>query len=399
MPKKEFVDVDFDAAFTKVRGEKIREERGSNTAIGPDDFNTAPTPEELHAIYNRGFQGVKPDTMPPEERNAHRSMMAAMPRLYDIFPWAKGLGKGKVNAPFIAAMKLSPEWGSDEAQARGDCTVHGTANACEIDHANDALWGETAYKGRLCKENIYRSRGFNSDGWSCAAPCRYVGPEGKGGLLYRQVYKDPASGDEVDLSKYNPSWEGSGSRGTPAWMEEISRKNKVKWVIPISDMEEYRDALAMCFGVNVCSGQGFSSSTDSNGLAAASGSWSHSMAHTCCDDTDWAHKTYGDMIGGIQQSWGRWNKQNGKPPGLPGMPVGMFMAKASPISRMISGEDCFAMCSVWGWDRTGWEAFDVTGMEAHLRNSTTQDYYITRAEKMAEAIQEALDTGAFNTAL
>lgn len=394
MPQKEFVGLDFGECLATLRQQA---DPATFNSVGPDAFNTAPTPEELNEIYNRGFQGINKDTITPEQDKAYTTMMAAMPRLYDIFPWAKGLGKGKVNAPFLAALKLSPTWGGDEAQTVGSCTVHGAANACEPDHANDSLFGETQYKGRIVKENIYRHRGYNSHGWSCRAPCTYVGPDGKGGLLFRQVYTNGS--ETVDLSKLNESWASNGRGGVPAWLEEISRKSKVKWVIPIANMEEYRDACALGFGINVCSGQGFSSTTDEFCLAAASGSWSHAMAHTACIDTPWAHSKYGDMIGGINQSWGRWNRQNGKPEGLAAVPVGYFFGKANVIARMVSGGDSFAMCSVWGWERTGWEAFDVTGMVDHLRGSTAQDYYKTRSEKAAEYVVEALESGAFNTAL
>lgn len=393
MPRKEFTGMDFGACLATLRKEADPQ---TFNAVGPEAFNTAPTPEELNAIYNRGFLGVNKDTITPEQDQTFGNMIAAMPRLYDIFPWAKGLGKGKISVPYLAVLKFSPEWGGDEAQTVGSCTVHGSTNACEIDHANDALFGETGYKGRLVKENTYRSRGYNSHGWSCRAPCTYVGPEGRGGLLYRKVYTN--GNETIDLSKLNETWASRGTAGVPTWLEEESRKNKVKWVIPISSMEEYRDAIALQFGINVCSGQGFRSETDENGVATASGSWSHAMGHDACDDTEWAHQKYGDMIGGIQQSWGRWNRQNGKPPACPVMPVGMFWAKANVISRMIQG-DSFAMCSVYGWERTGWEAFDTGHLVEHLLNSTQQDYYITRAERAMELVKEALDTGAFNTAL
>jgi hypothetical protein len=185
-------------------------------------------------------------------------------------------------------------------------------------------------------------------------------------------------------------------------MEAESQKNKVKLVIPITTAEEYRDVFAMGMGINVCSGQGFSSETDENGVARAQGSWSHSMAHTACIDTDWAHSKYGDMIGGIQQSWGKWNTQSGKPQGSPDMPIGMFYSKMNTVLSMLEGEDSFALCGVWGWERSSWEAF-VTIDEyrdkllTHLRNSTTQDYYKTRSEKLAEKIEEAVDCGLFQT--
>ena len=226
----------------------------------------------------------------------------------------------------------------------------------------------------------------------------YVGPEGEGGLLYRKVYEGPG-GEKVDLSRYNSSWQSNGRAGVPAWLEEESRKNKVKWIIPITSLEEYRDAIAIGFGVSVCSGQGFSDTTDEYGVAAARGSWSHAMAHTSCVDTDWAHSKYGDMIGGDQNSWGDWNSIKGKPEGVPAMPDGMFYVKANTLSSMLNGDDSFANCGVWGWERTGWEAFDITDhLLEHLKSSTVQDYYELRAKKSAEHVVEVLDSGSFNIA-
>lgn len=381
---KDFTTVSFNEALAAVRG-------------GPSisAFYTIPSPQELHAIYSRGFQGVRPETQSSESKKRFKDMMASMPNLYDTFKWAKDFGKGKLITPYVSILKLDPEWGGDDAQERGDCTVHGTAHAAAIDYGNDALFGETKYKGRLCCENIYRSRGFSGDGWSCESPCQYIGPDGAGGLLWRQVW---SSGSEsVDLSKYNSSWEGNGRAGVPAWMEAESKKNKVKWVIPITNPQLYRDALSIGFGINVCSGQGFSSNTDENGLANAQGSWSHSMAHTGCDDRDWAHQKYGDMIGGIQQSWGKWNSQNGKPPESPDMPIGMFYAKMSVIANRMLGDDSFALCSVYGWERQDWHAFDVTdykdALVTHLRNSTTTDYYEARAKKLLELSEKVAAEG------
>lgn len=381
MVQKAFVDFSFEESLATVRGGRV----------GPDQFFVGATPQELHAIYSRGFRGVRKETQTPEQKVRFQKFIAAQPSLYEIFPWAKGIGKGKLSCPYFAILHFSPSFGGDEAQDGGDCTVHGTANACETDHANDALFGETTYQGRLCKENIYRYRGRNSDGWSCEEPCWYVGPEGPGGLLYRKVYTSPDGKTSVDLSKYNYSWARNGSAGVPSWMEAESKKNKVKWVIPIRNMEEYRDAIAIGFGINICSGQGFSSTSDDWGVCAAQGSWSHSMSHQACDDRDATRAKYGDLVGWIQQQWGAWMNRKGLPPGVSTMPVGMFGSRARTILSMLNGQDSFAMCGVWGWERTGWEAFDVTELTQHLRNSTTQDYYKTRQEKSQEFVEKCYD--------
>jgi len=384
MATKAFVGKGFEECLASVRGVNA-----INTLYGSV---AAPTPDELRTIYGRGFQGVVQDSVPFEIKNAHKEMMAKMPSLYSIFPWAKGIGKGKISVPYLACVALIAGWGGLYAQVQGDCTVHGTEHAAEIDYCNDVMWGETVFKGPLAFENIYKSRGFNGDGWSCEAPCFYVGPEGKGGFLHRAVYTGP-NGEKVDLTDYNSAWQSKGSAGTPTWIEEISRKNKAKWIIPINTVEEYRDAIALGFGINFCSGQAWKSSTDEFGVSAASGGWSHALGHVGCNDTEWANSKYGGMLGMIQNSWGKWNTINGKPEGGPALSPGSFWSKIASISKLLDG-DQFAICSVWGFERTGWEVFDAGELVVHLRNSTTQDYYEYRAQKIQELTEKEIDTSS-----
>lgn len=379
--RKPFSGVPFNQCLATVRG-----------APEWSAFLTVPSPEELRAIYAQGFLGVIKDATPEAKKDEERARMA-QPSLYEAFPWAKGIGKGKRSTPYVACQKLIEGWGGLNAQVQGDCTVHGTEHATEIDYCNDCLWGETKFMGQIAFENIYRSRGFGGDGWSCTAPTRYIGPEGKGGLLYRKVWEGP-DGEKVDLTRYNSSWQSNGRAGVPAWLEEISRQNKAKWIIQIGDMEEYRDCIALAFGINFCSGQGYASSTDEFGVAVPRGGWSHAMGHTMCDDTPWAHSKYGEMLGGIQNSWGKWNTINGKPEGAPPLATGSFYTKSSGIARLLDG-DQKAVVSVYGWERTNWEAFDVIGYKddllKHLRNSTTQDYYYERSLKIQELSQQVAE--------
>lgn len=379
--QKDFVGVPFNDCLSIVRG----------GGVSASHFYAVPTPSELLAIYSRGFQGIVPGSVSPQQKEEMDKFFGSSPKLYDIFPWARGLGKGKLNVPYVACQRLIQGWGGLFAQVQGDCTVHGLEHAAEIDYCIDCLFGETSFKGPIAFENVYRSRGYNGDGWSCTAPCYYVGPNGKGGFLYRKVYEGP-NGERVDLTKYNSSWQSNGRAGVPAWLEEESRKNKAKWVIQIRSMDEYRDALAMGFGINFCSGQGWSSTTDEYGVASPRGSWSHAMAHTACDDRPWAHEKYGGMLCCVQNSWGKWNTIRGKPDGAPPLAPGSFYTKASVVARLL-GNDQLAVCEVWGWDRTNWEAFRTDQFIDYMRNSTVQDYYKERSEKLRELIDEEVENG------
>jgi hypothetical protein len=380
--QKPFSDCGFAESLATVRGGSLA-----------DALFTGPSPQELKAIYSGGYRAIRSDFLSFEEDKANKEFMASQPGLYEIFPWAKDFGKGKISLPYLAILQFSPTFGGDEAQLRGSCTVHSTANAAESDHANDALHGETEYMGRLVKENIYRSRGFSSDGWSCTAPASYVGPSGRGGFLYRKRYEGP-DGEVIDFTNFGKKtedWSGNGRAGVPKWLEEESAKNKARWIIPINSMEEYRDAIALMFGVSVCSGLGYDDETDENGVSRQRGSWSHAMAHLGCIDTDWAHQKYGNMVGGIQQSWGKWMKANGKPEGVSTVPTGMFFARGDDVWRMVKGGDSFAICGVWGWERSTWEAFDVGELKKHMSGSTQQDYYHERAVKGQQLAIQAYD--------
>jgi hypothetical protein len=381
MPLKEFTNRSFGDALGIVRMERYAE---TGIAFAAD---TPPAPHELHEVYNRGFRGVQPETISAEQRNATRDMMAAMPRLYEVFPWAKGIGKGKVNLPYLAMLHFDPEWGGDEAQQSGCCTVHGTINAATIDYAMDALMGETTYKGRLVKEAVWRSRGYNGDGWSCQEPSSWFGPNGEGGFLYRKVYEGP-NGESLDFTKYSEKWCSNGRAGVPQWLLDICQQSKARWIIPITTMEEYRDSHALGFGINICSGQGFSSTTDDHGVAEARGSWSHSMGHTGNVDTEWAHEECGDLIGADDQSWGLWNKQNGKPEGVARMAPGMFYARAKAIAGMLRGDD-YSICGVAGWDRDP-SPFERNVLLDHLRTSAVQDYYKARQERVHAMAEQAM---------
>lgn len=277
--------------------------------------------------------------------------------LYEAFPWlTPGTGRGKKLMPYKAALSLDPTWGGDEAQTRGSCVSHATRNAAMVDYGNDVFFGETTWKGRLCTENIYRHRGYDRDGWYCKAASAKIEANGSSGLLFRDRYVNPDNPrDVVDLSKFSSSterWAGNGSAGVPQWLAKKEQENQAALCIPITTIEEYCDALYLGFGINICSGYGFSSSCDEYGYARPSGSWSHAMKHGGADDSDWARQRYRDGIGMVMQSWGPWNNQRGDkmPPGFDIVPIGSFFAPFSTIAKMIAS-DAYAVCQVDGWDR------------------------------------------------
>lgn len=351
----------------------LRKERNISSIHGVHSQAIAPpTPSELRSIYDQGYVGASKDLVLPTDMPMVERAAKARISLYQAFPWLKpGTGRGKKLMPYQAALSVDPTWGGDESQTVGSCVSHGCRNAGTVDYGIDALFGETTWQGRICTENIYRHRGKNSHGWWCSAAAATVEANGKGGFLYRKKYVNPNNPrDEVDLTTFSSrteQWASNGAAGVPQWLQEIENENQAAFCIPVTTIEEFLDALYLGFGVNVCSGTGFSSRCDQYGVAKQSGSWSHAMAHVGADDTEWAHRNYDGMISCDMQSWGRWNNQNGLlvPPGFEKAPIGSFFVQERSLKPMIRS-DAYAICSVEGWDRN-------IPIEDFVRSSEFQD--------------------------
>lgn len=328
------------------------------------DYMGVPTPDELRQVYERGFKGAGVQGEAPVPGS-----FRDLPSFYSLFPWAKDIGKGKINLAYLPVLAFEPTYGTWEAQTRGSCVSHGTRNGGMCDYAADALMGQTQYKGRFCTENIYAHRGHRGCGADCYTLSHCVGKDGKSGFLVRGKYGD------VDLTTFSSKTEAWGaSHANGSSVDEIAAQNKSLNVFRCDSPEEERDAHALGFGTNGCSGLGFASSTDANGLAEQRGSWSHSMARAATIDTEWAHKTYGGLIVCTIQSWGDWNTINGKPEGVKHVPGGSFWVRGKLFGRY----------SIYGYA-------DVVGFGREYGEA--QDYLVERAKRLAELSIEAYDTG------
>jgi hypothetical protein len=305
------------------------------------DHDMSPTPKQLHEAYSSGFAGVQADP-------AHyASFRRLIPRLFDRYPTAKidGLGKGEVSMPFKAALALDSEFGSYESQTTGDCVSHATRNAGMMDYCIDAMFGGTEYIGRLATEPIYGHRGHGGQGASCSILAEYVSTDGPGGFLVRKKYE--AGGNSLDLSTYDSSiGHGWGRRGTPTWINELADDNKAMEVYNLKSVDEAIAALAMGFGISMCSGYGFSDSRNEDGVAKRRGGWSHAMAWVGVDATDRAFQSYGGPLFLVQNSWGNWNSG----PKKHGQPDGSFFIEPKIAESMINGGGGFVIASVRGHD-------------------------------------------------
>ncbi len=304
------------------------------------DYDFAPTPKQLLDIYDGGFKGVIHDTA------SYAAMRTVTPRFYDAFPGAKGRGKGRLSLPYKAALTLDPDFGGYESQTTGDCVSHATRNGGMMDYCIDAMFGETTYKGRFATENIYGYRGHRGQGANCSRLAMYVSQKGPGGFLVRDKYEDGRN--SVDLSRYNSrighNWGGSS---TPAWLNKIAATNKAMRVFNVKSMDEAIDALAMGFGIPMCSGYGFRSTRNEDGLCERGGGWNHAMAWIGVDDTDYAHQKYGGPLFLIQNSWGEWNGG----PKRHEQPDGSFFVRPKISQSMINGGGGYVVASVRGYNR------------------------------------------------
>ena len=190
-----------------------------------------------------------------------------------------------------------------------------------------------SFVARGATEAIYQSRGHKGQGMSCSGAARYVNK--KGGILLRKDY------GSIDLSTYNSSVGASHKVPKDIYTKE-AQKHQVKTISMITTVEEARDALANGYAISVCSGYGFSSKRDSNGIAKRSGGWSHAMAWISCDDTRTVHN---ETLFLVQNSWGRWNS-GGK---RHGQPDGSFWIREKDARGMLSGKGSWVFSDVDGF--------------------------------------------------
>jgi hypothetical protein len=304
------------------------------------------TPQELLQAYIDGFTGV---LYKPEHLEKFLGKLP-QPLFSDAGKDIKGSGAGKLSLPYKAVIKLSTVMPPYlERQSTGDCVSHSTRNAVDVSRATQILFAKLAESFVIvgATEGIYGYRGHGGQGMSCSEAAEFV--HEAGGVLLRQKYGD------IDLSKYKASYGiGWGTKGVPKEIKEEAKKHQVKTVSRVRTVEEARDALANGYGLSVCSNWGFSSTRDKDGFAKPSGSWSHAMAWTACDDAG-PRKSFM-----IQNSWGAWN--GGGHPTWGPIPDGAFLIDYEVANKMLNAGGAFAFSAVEGfpavdlldWGTGGW---------------------------------------------
>lgn len=289
------------------------------------------SPKKLYEMYNGGFTGC---LWEPEH---FEELMKSLK--YPLFGNAdqkvKGSGKGKLSTPFKSVLHFDKK-AYEERQSTGDCTSHGTRNACDLSraveiHVNNE---KESWIARGATEGIYGCRGQSGQGMSCSRAAQFVNDIG--GVLLRQKY------DDIDLTKYNGNTgAGWGGRGVPKDLVKVARQHQIKTTSLIKTVEEARDALYNGYGINVCSNYGFSNNRNDKGIARAQGNWSHSMAWTACDDTG----TQPYFL--VQNSWGKWN--SGGHPAWGPIPDGSFLIDSDTAAGMLNQNGAYAFSNFDGF--------------------------------------------------
>lgn len=229
----------------------------------------------------------------------------------------------------------------------GSCVGFGTTCALEHLSCMQVVLGRGEQFLEQCQESIYalsrhqigKDRLRGGDGsigiWAAEAAKQY-------GVLAR----GKAVGGKYDLSKYDPrrcrQW---GNAGPPADLLPLIKEHPCQDYAQCLSASDCRAALRAGYPIAVCSGQGFASTRDKDGFAAARGSWAHCMA--IIGYRGGSRKGFY-----IENSWGPdWIKGPTYPaagdPAAP--PEGGFWADWSVVDRMARQKDTWAFSDLVGF--------------------------------------------------
>lgn len=223
----------------------------------------------------------------------------------------------------------------------GSCVSFGTNNAVCRTLATAIAFGGANYEFKDVAEEVTYGggrqqichQGAGGDGTNGSCCAKFVQ---KYGVCPREKVAD------YDLSVYSvPTCRIFGNKGVPKAILDTMAENKVKDITLVKTWQEAKTCLANGWAIAVCSGVGFQSKRDANGVKAASGSWSHCM---CLDGYCTIN---GVEHGHIENSWG---DDNSGPTG-PGSPSKAgFWAKAATINKMLGAGDSWAFSDVSGFE-------------------------------------------------
>ena len=213
-------------------------------------------------------------------------------------------------------------------------------------------------EGVLSTEAIYwwryeRMGPRSMDGWTCPDAAKHVTTNS--GLWLRTDY--PEFG--FNLTEYSAgNIRKYLGRNPPDDVRNYGRQYLIRTATKVSGFDQVRDFLAAGYGVFFCSGVGWESSRNEDGVSSPRGSWAHSQSLVGADDRPETIRKYGEPLICILNSWARWNRGPRKVMGTNfEIPHGAYWTKASILSRM----SCIALSSVAGWPRRKLPSYGAAG--------------------------------------
>lgn len=253
-----------------------------------------------------------------------------------------GSGAGKIVLLHEAVNKVRGSFLVREQQ-RGTCVSQGWALAVDIVKcvqivagAREKFTGDTATEPIYAGSRVEIGKGAcgRGDGSVGAWAARFVTEYG---TLVRGKYGD------IDLTEPDEGisvrW-GMPRAGVPDELEPKVREHPVRTTSMVTDFEGGRDAIANGYAIAVCSNQGFTSTRDEKGFAKPRGSWAHCMCFIAVDDSD----SRPGLL--CMNSWGpHWISG----PKRHNQPDGSMWVDADTCTRMLSGQDSFAVSGYEGF--------------------------------------------------
>lgn len=295
------------------------------------DF-AAKSPKDWERLYSGGFVGAF------KERQQDRKF----DRIFSTVASNSDDWKGKVVKLFDYVLKYDDD-AYKTSQKTGDCVSHATRNAVDATRAAEIAAGESeGFYVKSATEAIYGSRGHSGQGMSCSRAAKFVTTDG--GILLRKNYPDL----NLDLSSYKGSYKIGmkwGRSGVPEAVKAEAKKHQVKTATRVTSLEQACSLIANGYAISACSGVGFSSKRDKNGISRAQGSWNHAMMWVAFDALEATFREFGGPLILIQNSWGKFNSG----PKRHNQPDGSFWVIPRDAKRILKANGAYAFSNVNGF--------------------------------------------------
>lgn len=243
-----------------------------------------------------------------------------------------GTGAGKTRLLYRSLLKFD-SGAYSENQRTGDCTSHGTRNACDTARAFelDVKGKLGAFFARGATECIYGYRGHGGQGMLTTRAVKFVNEYG--GIAVRKEY------GPFDLRQYNVGvgirWGRQG--GPPQEVLEEIRSHPAQNVVRINSVAEACDAIYNGMAMTVGCGYSFSGQRDKYGFARRTrGGWAHCMAWiaTAPERVLIDGSESDDPCFLIANSWGAWN--SGPKGRFKDIPDGSFWVTTENAAGMLA---------------------------------------------------------------